>query len=123
MIIPQSSNTAETLPSDYLVSYSGHSLGGVLPLCRGAVGVFYSPQLTEQKTIKTQPTYSACHSHPSSVTLFAKKIFKGLSSGNQLTIMNISFTADVDNFDSSRIGMALDNLWTVSYNDHVKSKY
>ena len=22
---------------------SGHSLGGVLPLCRGAVGVFYSP--------------------------------------------------------------------------------
>ena len=35
---------AGTSPSDCLVSYPGHSLGGgVLPLCRGAVGVFYSP--------------------------------------------------------------------------------
>ena len=25
------------------MSYTGHSLRGVLPLCRGAVGVFYSP--------------------------------------------------------------------------------
>ena len=25
------------------MSYTGHSLGGVLPLCRGAVSVFYSP--------------------------------------------------------------------------------
>ena len=41
--IPQSSSTAGTSPSDCLVSYSGHSLGGVLPLCRGAVSVFYSP--------------------------------------------------------------------------------
>ena len=30
---------------DCLVSYAGHSLGGVLPLCREAVGVFYSPRL------------------------------------------------------------------------------
>ena len=31
--------------SDCLVSYTGHSLGeGVLPLSRGAVGVFYSPR-------------------------------------------------------------------------------
>ena len=29
-------------PWDCLVSYPGHSLGGVLPFCRGAVGVFYS---------------------------------------------------------------------------------
>ena len=41
--IPQSSSTAGTSPSDCLVSYPGHSLGGVLPLCREAVGVFYSP--------------------------------------------------------------------------------
>ena len=41
--IPQSSSIAGTLPSDCLVSYPGHSLGGVLPLCREAVSVFYSP--------------------------------------------------------------------------------
>ena len=41
--IPQSSSTAETSSSDCLVSYPGHSLGGILPLCRGAVSVFYSP--------------------------------------------------------------------------------
>ena len=41
---PQSSNITGTSPSDCLVSHSGHSLGvGVLPLCRGAIGVFYSP--------------------------------------------------------------------------------
>ena len=40
--IPQISK-ARTLPSDGLMSYLGHSLGGVLPLYRDAVGVFYSP--------------------------------------------------------------------------------
>ena len=34
---PQSSNITGVLPSDCLVSYPGHSLGGVLPLCREAV--------------------------------------------------------------------------------------
>ena len=43
LCIPQSSSAAVTSPSDCLVSYPGHSLGGVLPLCRGAVSVFYSP--------------------------------------------------------------------------------
>ena len=39
--IPQSSSIAGISPSDCL----GHSLGwgGVLPLCKEAVGVFYSP--------------------------------------------------------------------------------
>ena len=42
--IPQSSSITGTSPSDCLVSYSRHSLGGgVLPLCRGAVSIFYSP--------------------------------------------------------------------------------
>ncbi len=41
--IPQSSSIAGTSPSDCLVSYPGHTLGVVLPLCKGAVGVFYSP--------------------------------------------------------------------------------
>ena len=42
LCIPQSSCITETSPSDCLVSYTGHSLGGGLPLCRGAVCVFYS---------------------------------------------------------------------------------
>ena len=41
--IPQSSRTGASL-SDCLVSYPGHLLaGGILPFCRDAVGVFYSP--------------------------------------------------------------------------------
>ena len=40
--IPQSSSITGTSPSDCLVSYPGHSLGGVLPVGRGASGVFYS---------------------------------------------------------------------------------
>ena len=39
--IPQSSTITGTSPSDCLVSYPGHLLVGVLPLCREAVGVFY----------------------------------------------------------------------------------
>ena len=30
-------------PSDCLVSYPGHTLAGVLPVCSGVVSVFYSP--------------------------------------------------------------------------------
>ena len=41
--IHQSSSITGTSSSDYLVSYPGHLLGGYLPLCRGAVGVFNSP--------------------------------------------------------------------------------
>ena len=44
LCIPQSSSITGTSPSECLVSYPGHSLGGgVLPLCRDAVSVFYSP--------------------------------------------------------------------------------
>ena len=41
--IPQSSIITWTSPSDCLVSYPGLSLVGVLLVCIGAVGVFYSP--------------------------------------------------------------------------------
>ena len=44
--IPQNSSIIGTTPSERLVSYPGHSLGwgwGVLPLCREADGLFYSP--------------------------------------------------------------------------------
>ena len=49
--IPQSSSIIGTSPSDCLVSYPGQSLVGVvLPLCRGAVCVFYSlSQLDKQR--------------------------------------------------------------------------
>ena len=41
-LIPQSSSITGNSPSDCLVSYPEHSLVGVLPLCRGAVGILYS---------------------------------------------------------------------------------
>ena len=41
--IPKSTSITGTSPSDCLVLYPRHSLGGVLPLCRGTVSVFYSP--------------------------------------------------------------------------------
>ena len=45
LYIPQSSSITGTSPSDCLVSYHRHLLegSGVLPLCRDAVSVFYSP--------------------------------------------------------------------------------
>ena len=46
LYIPQGSSITGTSPSDCFVSHPGHSLvcvwGGV-PLCRGADGIFYSP--------------------------------------------------------------------------------
>ena len=42
--IPQSSSITGISPSDCLMLYPGHLLGGgVLPLCRDVVSVFYSP--------------------------------------------------------------------------------
>ena len=44
LCIPQIPSITGTPPSDCLMLYLGHSLGGgVLPLCRDAVSVFYSP--------------------------------------------------------------------------------
>ena len=45
LCIPQSSSITGTSPSDCLMSYSRTLIefGGVLPLCRGAVSVFYNP--------------------------------------------------------------------------------
>ena len=42
--LPKSSRMAGASPSDRLMSYLGHSLewGGILPLCRDAVGALYS---------------------------------------------------------------------------------
>ena len=41
LCIPQNITIAS--PSDCLVSHTGHSLEGVLPLCRDVVGLFYGP--------------------------------------------------------------------------------
>ena len=51
LYIPQSSSITGTSPSDCLESYPGHLLGGVLPLCRGAVSVFYSPSRLGKKIV------------------------------------------------------------------------
>ena len=40
--ISQSSSITGAFPSDCLMSYPGHSFGGVLPCCRDVVGIFYS---------------------------------------------------------------------------------
>ena len=40
---PKALASLKTSPSDCSVSYPGHSLRGVLPLCRDAASVFYSP--------------------------------------------------------------------------------
>ena len=37
-----------------LDSCTGNLLGGVLPFCRGAIGVFYNPSRTSRKTSITQ---------------------------------------------------------------------
>ena len=49
--IPQSSSITGTSSSDCLVSYSGHSLGDVLRLCRDVAGVFYSPTWLDKDTV------------------------------------------------------------------------
>ena len=49
--IPQSSSTAETSPSDCLVSYPGHSLGGLTPLQRSRRCIL-QPQPTGQTTLE-----------------------------------------------------------------------
>ena len=54
LCIPQSSSTAGTSPSDCLVSYPRHLLGGVLLLCRGTVGVFYRPSWLGKGNWKNQ---------------------------------------------------------------------
>ena len=43
LCIPQSPSITGISPSDCLVSYQDTHWGAVLPLCRGAVSVFYSP--------------------------------------------------------------------------------
>ena len=62
LCIPQSSSIAGTSPSDCLVSYQDTRWGEVLPLCREAVGVFYSLsrlgnlnfQVVSQKVVFTE---------------------------------------------------------------------
>ena len=54
LCIRQSSSIAETSTSDCLVSYPRYSLeaGGVLPLCRGAVSVFYGWRMKRKRKKK-----------------------------------------------------------------------
>ena len=66
--IPQSSNITGTSPLDCLMSYPGHSLvGGVLPLCRGAFGVYNS-------TLSLQDAYIYIYKDHSVDKLIKKRI-------------------------------------------------
>ena len=58
LCIPQSSNITGTSPSNSLMSYPEHLLVGVLPLGRGAVGVFYSPSRLGNRTISAKKNLS-----------------------------------------------------------------
>ena len=60
LCILQSPSITGISPPDCLISYPGHLLvGGVLPLCRDAIGVFYSPsQLSNQEKVLWNKTYS-----------------------------------------------------------------
>ena len=51
LCIPQSSSITGTSPSDCLVSYPGCLWEGVLPLCRDAVSVFYSPSQLDKSNL------------------------------------------------------------------------
>ena len=64
--IPQSSIITITTPSDYLVSYTGHSLLLLfLPLFRSAVGVFWCPnrQAIENR-VELSCSYTICYIFP-----------------------------------------------------------
>ena len=50
----------EVSPSDSLVSYTGHSLGDVLPLCRDEVGAFYSTVRYSLRDIVYEPDFCSC---------------------------------------------------------------
>ena len=55
------------------MSYPGHSLGGVLPLCRGAVSVFYSPSRLGKRAIlnmspRQHPTKHQLYGHLPPIT-------------------------------------------------------
>ena len=51
--IPQSSCITLTSPSNCFVSYPGLSLWGVIPLCKDAVGVFYSPSRWDNQNLNS----------------------------------------------------------------------
>ena len=50
LCILQNSSINWILVSDSLLTYPGHSLMGILLLCRGAVGVFYRPSRVGHRT-------------------------------------------------------------------------
>ena len=64
LCIPQSSSIIGASPSDFLMSYLGHSLsGGVLPLFRDAVCVFYSPSWHFTRDVHNDQTKYIYHHH------------------------------------------------------------
>ena len=63
LFIPQSSGNNKTSPSDCLAL---HRQGGLLPFCRKAVGVFYSPKLSRCARIWSANDYDSQSSSSSS---------------------------------------------------------
>ena len=97
---PQSPSITGTSPSDCLVSYPGHSLGGgVLLLCRGAVSVFYNPSRLGKKTLDLQYIYNTKAQIDyilmnkkwvnSALNCEANSSFKGVSSDHRIVTAKI----------------------------------
>ena len=70
--IPQSSNTAGTSPSDCLSVINRTLVGGVLPLCRGAVGLFYSPSRQGEMAWQDDDDDEYWHSHKKSCFILSE---------------------------------------------------
>ena len=108
--IPQSSSITGTSPSDCLVSYPGHSLGGVLPLCREAVDVFYSLCRLDNKLYRKK--CAGINVHKYDITLFI--------SFSQFVLLSLSWLLRSQYFDlcmlrpSSSVLVVVINLQEIS---------
>ena len=80
LCFPQSSNITGTSPSDCLVSLQDTRCGeGVVPLCRDAVGVFYSPRRLGKKVILTQYIY---------IYIYWIRIFRNRNTSTKIIVNN-----------------------------------
>ena len=98
--IPQNSSITGTSSLDFFVQYPGHSLGVVLPLCRGAVVVFYSlKRLARFKESCEEGKDDARSRRPSKRWAdFNVEVVRQLVCGDgQLTVRKISWAEKKDN--------------------------
>ena len=116
--IPQSSSITGALPSDFWVSYLGHSLGErVLPLCREAVSVFYCPSQLGKLFIKIKKKKDSTQLH---WTLLTLQMWYGSRSCDSLWLMGRQHKQDPwDIYMCTRIHDLLSCFLTLSQYIHA----